>query len=471
MDPMTAALIAVAILFVLLAIRTPVALGLLIAGVVGLLLTDGFALAEITLTRRSFEATGRYVLIVIPFFLAMGVLVKESGIAEDLFGFGQRAFRRVPGGLAVATIFACAAFGAICGSSVATVASIGRIAIQEMRKLGYRISVAAGAVGASGTLGVMIPPSIALVLYGIVSGESIGRLLIAGIVPGILTAVAFSTAVIARAVLRPAAFRAEAGPVPSSRPGAAAASGAGAVTPSAAGTVTVAGAGWSGDESSPAVRYRSVVETVILVVLVMGGIYTGVTTVVEAASLGAVVALLMLLLRRSGTVTRLRRLRSALLETTQLNAMIFLLLVGSGIFSYMLVSAGIPREVSSYAGSLDIPPTVLVIILLAAYIPLGMFLDPIAMLVIAVPLTYPIVVTELGFDGIWYGILVVKMTELALITPPLGLNAFVIAGVSKQVSVEEAFAGSMWFVPVDIAVIALLFAFPGIVTWLPNLMG
>ncbi len=226
----------------------------------------------------------------------------------------------------------------------------------------------------------------------------------------------------------------------------------------------------SGTAPLPAFRYRSLVETVILVVIVMGGIYTGLATVVEAASLGAVVALCMLLLRRPEASTRLRKLRNALLETTQLNAMIFLLLVGSGIFSYMLVSAGIPRETSRFVGSLDVPPVVLVIALLAIFIPLGMFLDPIAMLVIAVPLTYPIAVTELGFDGIWYGILVVKMAELALITPPLGLNVFVIAGVAEGVTVEEAFAGSMWYVPVDFAVIALLFAFPGIVTWLPSLM-
>jgi len=493
-EPVTAALIAVVILLVLLAIRTPVALGLIIAGVVGLLLTDGFALAEVTLTRRSLEATGRYVLVVIPFFLAMGVLVKESGVAEDLFRFGQRMFRRVPGGLAVATIFACAAFGAVSGSSVATVASIGRVAIQEMRKLGYRISVAAGAVSVSGTLSVMIPPSIALVLYGIVTGESIGELLIATIVPGVITAAAYILVVIVRALLRPAAFRPApvaaaagsgttpvpvaggatpaAGEVATSSPSGSGATAAPSPGASRTGTATAGSrpATTSGTAPLPAFRYRSLVETVILVVIVMGGIYTGLATVVEAASLGAVVALCMLLLRRPEASTRLRKLRNALLETTQLNAMIFLLLVGSGIFSYMLVSAGIPRETSRFVGSLDVPPVVLVIALLAIFIPLGMFLDPIAMLVIAVPLTYPIAVTELGFDGIWYGILVVKMAELALITPPLGLNVFVIAGVAEGVTVEEAFAGSMWYVPVDFAVIALLFAFPGIVTWLPSLM-
>lgn len=451
MDPVHAALIAVALLLLLLAIRAPVALGLLVAGAVGLLLTDGFTLAEITLTRRSFESVGRYVLIVIPFFLAMGVLVKESGIAQDLFAVAQRVFRRVPGGLAVATIFACSAFGAISGSSVATVASIGRIAIKEMRALGYRVSVAAGAVGASGTLSVMIPPSIAMVLYGIVTGESIGRMLIAGIVPGILTAVAYSAAVMVRAALRPAAFYATGGPSVPSTP-----------------AVSLGSSGGP----APRLPYRSVVETVVLVTIVMGGIYTGFVTVVEAASLGAVAALVIFLLRRRREAgARLRRLRTSLLETTQLNAMTFLLLVGSGIFSYMLVSAGIPRDLSRFVASVEISPILTVLILLAIFIPLGMFLDPIAMLLIAVPLTYPIAVTELGFDGIWYGILVVKMTELALITPPLGLNAFVIAGVSEDVSVEETFAGSLWYVPVDFAIIALLFAFPGIVTWLPNLMS
>ncbi|HLU31387.1 MAG TPA: TRAP transporter large permease [Acidimicrobiia bacterium] len=453
MDPVHAALIAVGLLLLLLAIRAPVALGLLVAGAVGLLLTDGFTIAEITLTRRSLEAVGRYVLIVIPFFLAMGVLVKESGIAQDLFAVAQRVFRRVPGGLAVATIFACSAFGAISGSSVATVASIGRIAIREMRALGYRVSVAAGAVGASGTLSVMIPPSIAMVLYGIVTGESIGRMLIAGIVPGILTAVSYSIAVMARAALRPAAFYATA------------TAGAGG---SAGGNVSLDG---STNGSPRQLPYRSVIETAVLVTIVMGGIYTGFVTVVEAASLGAVAALVIFLLRRHRDAgARLRRLRTSLLETTQLNAMTFLLLVGSGIFSYMLVSAGIPRDLARFVASVDISPMLTVIILLVIFIPLGMFLDPIAMLLIAVPLTYPIAVTELGFDGIWYGILVVKMTELALITPPLGLNAFVIAGVSEDVTVEDTFAGSLWYVPVDFAVIVLLFAFPGIVTWLPNLM-
>jgi C4-dicarboxylate transporter, DctM subunit len=429
--------------------RAPVALALLVAGVSGLWLMDGFTLAEITLTRRSYEATGRYVLVVIPFFLAMGVLVKEGGLAEDLFTIGQRLFRRIPGGLAVATIFACSAFSAICGSSVATVASVGRIAIKEMRALGYRVSIAAGAVGASGTLGVMIPPSIVLVLYGIVTGESIGRLLIAGIVPGVLSAVLYSAAVIIRARLRPAVF----------------ASAAPRTNPAPHNNLST--------EPAPAparLPYRSLVETAILVTIVMGGIYTGLATVVEAASLGAGAALVILLLRRSGGVSRFHRLRTSFLETTRLNAMIFLLLVGSGIFSYMLVSAGIPRDVAGYVGSINLAPALLVIALLLLLIPLGMFLDPISMLLIAVPLTYPIAVTGLGFDGIWYGILVVKMTELALITPPLGLNAFVIAGVSEDVSVEDAFAGSLWYVPIDVGVIALLFAFPGIVLWLPNLM-
>src|SRR5690606_2825822 len=250
--------------------------------------------------------------------------------------FGQRMFRRVPGGLAVATIFACAAFGAVSGSSVATVASIGRVAIQEMRKLGYRISVAAGAVSVSGTRRVMIPPSLALGLYGIVTGESIGELLIAAIVPGVITAAAYILVVIVRALLRPAAFRpapvaAAAGsgttPVPVAGGATPAAGEVATSSPSGSGATAAPAPRASGTAPLPAFRYRSLVETVILVVIVMGGIYTGLATVVEAASLGAVVALCMLLLRRPEASTRLRKLRNALLETTQLNAMIFLLLV------------------------------------------------------------------------------------------------------------------------------------------------
>ena len=419
------------------------ALALMAAGAIGVWLMDGFALAEITLSRRVYEATSRYVLVVIPFFLAMGVLVKASGMARDLFAIGQRVFGRIPGGLAVATIFACSAFAAISGSSVATVAAIGRIAVEEMRRLGYWTSVAAGAVAMSGTLGIMIPPSIALVLYGIVTGESIGRLLIAGIVPGILTAAFYSAAVV---------IRARANPVPFGRP-------------------SRSLAAQPGDRTvERGFPYRSLIETAALVTIVMGGIYTGITTVVEAAALGAALALVLMLLRPSNSTPRMARLRNALLETTQLNAMIFLLLAGSGIFSYLLVSAGTPQEVSELIAGVDIPAMATLIALLLVFIPLGMFLDPISMLLIAVPLMYPVVVDGLGFDGIWFGILVVKMTELAMITPPLGMNAYVIAGVAEDVSVEEAFAGALWYLPVDVSVIALLIAFPELVTWLPGLM-
>ena len=445
MDAPTTALIATALLLLLLAVRTPVALALLTAGVVGLWLLDGFDLAQVTLSRRGFESVGRYVLVVVPLFLGMGVLVKESGLGANLFTFGARLFRRTPAGLVIATVFACSVFAAVCGSSVATVAAIGRIAVREMRRVGYDIKIALGAVGAAGTLGVLIPPSIVLVLYGIITGESIGALLIAGIVPGILTALIYMLGILVRARLRPSLFRV------SSQ------------------STDDEGRDESSDGASAYPPVRGLIEAGSLALLVMGSLYTGIATVVESAALGAVGALIVLLLRRR-TASRLSRLRSALLGTTELNAMIFLLLVGSGVFSYFLVTAGIPREAVALISQVDLSPGLVVVVILLVFVPLGMFLDPISMILIAVPLAYPVVVGALDFNGIWFGILVVKMTELAAITPPLGLNAYVVAGVADDVSVDQAFAAVAWYIPLDVLTIAVLFIFPEISTWLPGLM-
>lgn len=462
MDPIAATIVAFLVLLALLACRVPVAIGLLASGALGLVLLKGFAFAEGTLGRLPYQTPARYVLVVIPLFIAMGVFAKHGSLAEDAFAAVKPLLRKVPGGLGIATIASCAGFGAISGSSVATVASVGPIAVREMKSEGYQTSFAAGIVGAAGTLGVMIPPSIALVLYGIITGESIGLLLIAGIVPGLVTALVYSAAIVARVLTNPAV---------GGRPPRGMAHVAAAERESS-GT----GTGTGGTTTAPAPRLGlgrllSLSRIVLLFLVVMGGIYLGVMTPSEAAAMGAALALLFLMYdawRARGGFWR--TVSTAFGEAISLTSMVFALLIGAAIFTLFIVTAGVPATFTAWAVELALPAWVVVAVLLLAFVPLGMFLDPISMLLIGVPLTYP-VVTALGYDGIWYGILIVKMVELALITPPVGLNPYVVAGSCEGVTVSEAFRGASWFFGLELLTIAIFFAFPGMITWLPGLVG
>lgn len=492
---MTVVWLALAVLLLLLVCRVPVAFALLASGALGLLVLQGVDYTDGTLGRLPYQTPARYVLIVIPLFIAMGVFVKHGTLADDAFAAAKPVLRKLPGGLALVTIATCAGFAAISGSSVATVAAVGPTAIREMKRDGYDTAFAAGVVGSAGTLGVMIPPSIALVLYGIVSGESIGLLLIAGIVPGVLTALAFAVAVVVMALVRPeVAGRAKAratewleSPVPETQEHgqqpASVSMAADTLKSSPKNDATVVmppnsppalDDGYSPDNEqqnyrSAAVRVLSLARVGLLFVAVMGGIYSGLMTASQAAAVGALLALGFLLWdawrARPGVWATLR---DAIAEAVSLSSMVFALLIGSAIFSLFIVVAGVPRQFAVWVTGLEMAPWMIVAMILLALLPLGMFLDPISMLLIAVPLTYPVVI-ELGYEGIWFGILIVKMVELALMTPPVGLNPYVVAGSAPGVTVGEAFRGITLFFFVDLLVIAVLFAFPALVMWLPGL--
>lgn len=441
MDPMVIVLLAVAVLLGLLASRLPVALALLAAGLLGVLLLQGSGVAASVLGRVPFDTPAKYVLIIIPMFITMGIFAQRGTIAEDGFMLAARLTRRFPGGLAIATVLGCAGFAAISGSSVATVATLGPVATREMRAHGYETSVAAGVVGAAGTLGVLIPPSIVLVIYGILTGESIGMLLIAGILPGLLSAALYGIALAVRAVRAPSLM---------GRTG---------------GTVV--------EEFTQArLPVVSLVKIIVLFLIVVGGIYSGLLNATEAASVAAAVALLFYFgdLRHQPWRSRLRELAGGLGDATRLTSMAFALLIGASVFTYFLVAARVPTSFATWVAGLDLAPMLIVALLLLAFVPLGMFLDPLSTMLIAVPLAYP-VVSELGYDGIWFGILVVKMIEIGLITPPFGINAYVVAGSVPDVSVEQAFRGVLWFLPIDIATVVLIFFVPSIVTWLPAVMA
>lgn len=429
------------VLFGALISRMPIALSLALAGGVGLWLTDGWGSASSAFARLPFLNASRYTLIVIPMFVLMGVAAKHARIATEAFSILGWLLRKVPGGLALATVVACAAFAAVSGSSVATVVSVGQMAIDEMRKYGYSLEVAGGVVGAAGTLGILIPPSVPLVIFGILTGESIGALLIAGIIPGILSALVYGINIVIRAKRFPERYgRAE------------------DVLPAQA--------------TRPSVRQgiSGLFRIGLLFTIVIGGMYSGVFTAIEASAWGALAAVVMVAIAWIRSPRELAtRLRSTFSEAVSLNGMIFALLVGGAIFSAWTVAAGIPSTFTNWMLGLNMPGHVVVMLLLLSLIPLGMFLDGFSIMLIMVPIAYPLV-QELDMNGIWFGILFIKFIEIGVITPPLGVNAFLVAGTTPDMTPQMAFRGVLKFLPLDLLTIALIFAFPPIVTWLPDLV-
>lgn len=451
-------LIPIVLLLGLMVAGTPIAFSLALSGTVGILLQLGFNPAYDSLAQVPYSATSVYTLTVIPMFILMGLALSHSGMLDGIFNVTTRLTRRLPGGLGMATLAASTFLGGLSGSSVANAAALGRMSIDEMAKHGYSKPYAAAIVAAANTIAVMIPPSIVLVLYGILSGESIGRLLIAGIVPGLLTSVAYGTVIFAKALRRGARER-----VPSA----------------AAVPADIAPA--AGDPVDGVPRPTTARDWVgilcggLLFLVVIGGLYLGIFTATEAGAIGALAACLIgagFVLTRRDEGPHLRALGRAsaasLKESSSITSMVFFLLVGGTLFTQFLVIAGVPTEVSRFILALDLPPLVVVIALLLVTIPLGMFIDGLSMLLILTPLTYPIV-TSLGFDGIWYGVLLVKMSEVGLLTPPIGLNVFVVSGSVKGIRSEQVF-GQIWpFVLADLILVAVLVAFPEIVTFLPDL--
>lgn len=372
--------IVVIVLVILLACEVPVAFALGASGVLGLVLLDGFGLAHTTLGRLPFQSTSRYSLIIVPMFILMGLLAMHGGIADDVFKVGDRLLRRLPGGLGLATIFACGCFAAVSGSSVATVATVGRTSVAKMRSYGYDTTFAAGIVGAAGTLGVLIPPSVVLVLYGIITGESIGRLLIAGIIPGVLSALLYAATVSLRAHRSPALTRRPVTARPTTTDSSPAPPEAQPVSDEVTGREPLR-------RSIPGMVRIAVIFTVVV-----GGIYTGTFTATESAALGGFVALLLTLPRLVRSEARATRtLALAAKDSATVTSMIFAILIGASLFTFFLVRAGVPTAFTRWVLGLDVPPLMILILLLVVMIPLGMALDPVSILLISVPLAYPVI--------------------------------------------------------------------------------
>ena len=373
-----------------------------------------------------------YALSVLPMFILIGFIAYHAGLTHALFRAAKAWVGWVPGGLAVASVFATAGFAAVSGASTATAAVFSRVAIPHMLDAGYDRRLAAGVVAAGGTLASLIPPSAILVIYAIIVEESVGTLIMAGFVPGVVSALVYAALIIGQCKLKPELGR----PIP-----------------------------------SPPMKEKlaslpGTLPIIAVVAIIFYSMYSGTATPTEAGALGAFVVLIMAIVRGMSW----KNLRSALEETARLTVMIFALIWGILIFVRFLGYAGLPQAFAEWIVTLPFPPIIIMIGILLGYAVLGMFMDAIGMLLLTLPVVYPAVIA-LGYDPIWFGIIVVKMCEVCLITPPVGLNCYVVAAVRRDIPLGDVFRGIAPFFVADVATIGLFLAFPGIILWLPSLIN
>jgi tripartite ATP-independent transporter DctM subunit len=444
MSPVAVGSAGLVLLLALMMLRVPVAIAMTVAGLIGLTILNSWPAALASLVSESWTVATYYELTVIPLFVLMGNVASMCGMSRDLYAAANAWVGRLPGGLAHATVIGCTGFAALSGSSVASALTLGRVALPEMSRYGYDKKLAAGAVAAGGTLGILIPPSTGFVIYAILTEESIGRLFLAGVIPGVLLAALFLVTITIHTRIRP-----QDGPRAESL---------------AAGEKLAA--------------LRRAFSIVFIILVTIGGIYGGVFTPVEAAAVGAMLAFVFALLRRRVTA---RPLAHALLQTVNTTAMIFLIIIGANIFSPFLALTGIPEALANALLTLDFGPVVLLAIILGTFILLGTFLDGFAMMVLVLPIVLPIIVQSkipamLGVGNassdlkVWFGVVMVIVIEMAMISPPVGMNVFVVKGVSRGVSMKEIYIGILPFWAAMAACLILLVAFPQLALLLPNTM-
>lgn len=426
---------AIVILLVLIGLRVPIGLALGAVSLIGLMMVRSTEAALGIFSDLPFEFGANWSLSAVPMFLLMGSVAFHTGLTGSLFKAARLWLSGLPGGLAVATNFASAGFAAASGSSLATAAAMGRLAIPEMLKMRYDPALATGVVAAAGTLGSLIPPSILFVLYGWFTETSIGALLLAGLLPGLLTAFVYAALIIGRCMINPS------------------------LAPPVRDIVT-----WG-----ERIRVLGEIWPIPLLVLgVIGGIYSGLATATEAAALGAVVAILIALFR--GRLTWLA-FRTSVVESLESTASIFFVAIGALLLTRLLALAGLPTVMAEAVRALGIDPLMLIIGISVVYLILGCFLDPLGLMLLTLPVFQPMFEAA-NLDMIWVGVIVVKYIEIGLLTPPIGLNAYVVKGVvGDAVPLTTIFRGLAWFIAAEAVIMVLLISFPQISTWLPSQMS
>jgi len=433
-DPLLVAAIGIIGMLVLIALHIPIGVAMGMAGFVGVavLLDDWRAAATLFGTETPSHLASSD-LAVIPLFLLMGSFAGAAGLSRDIYRLAFAFVGHRPGGLALATIGGCAGFGAVCGSSVATAATMTRIALPEMLERGYHPSLAAGSIASGGTLGMLIPPSVIMVLYGVLTEQFVIALFVAAIVPGLLAVVLYFVAIGVHVRLNP-----ESGP--------------------------------PGPKFTWSERYQIFVQSwgvILLAVVVSGGIYSGVFTVAEAAAVGAALAFLFTWGRK-----RLTRevLWETLTETAGNTGMIYLIIIGASIFSYFITLSGLTENFVQSVEALEINRFVILMLLFVMYLILGSIFDTVAAMVLTLPFVFPLIL-HLGFDPIWFGVINVMVIEIGMITPPIGINVFVLHGMARDIPLATIFRGIVPFLIADLVRLAMLTAFPALALWLPAALG
>ncbi|SFP91472.1 TRAP transporter large permease [Variovorax sp. 770b2] len=433
MSPDAVAVLGFVALFALMLLRVPVGMAMGLVGVVGYSYLVGPGPALKLVGQTSMRTVTDYTFGVIPMFMLMGALVSVSGVSRELFKAANSMIGHLRGGLGVATVVACGGFAAICGSSVATAATFSAVAYPEMRRFNYPQSFSTGVIAAGGTLGAILPPSTVLAVYAILTQQDIGKLFMAGIVPGILAMAMYVLTIAIIVKLRPDWL-----------PG-------GEVKP------------WSERFKD----LKNVWAPLVLFVFVIGGLYGGFFTPTEAGGVGASGAFILGLVRRKLDGPKIRE---ALLSATRTAAAVFTVLIGALLFGYFLTITQSPQKLTEFLTGLGIGRYGVLALIMVMYLVLGCLMDAMAMIILTVPIIFPVIV-HLGFDPIWFGVIIVMTVELGLIHPPVGMNVFVIKSVVKDVSFTTIFKGVLPFIATDIVRLVILIAFPAIALWLPTRMG
>jgi len=432
MTPIEVGIIGCLALILFLAASMPVAFSMALVGAAGFAYLVNPTAALSMVTADLFETFSSYSLIVIPLFVFMGQICFHVGISRRLFHAAYQWMGHLPGGLAMATVGACTAFGAICGSGPATAATMASVAMPEMRRYKYSLELGAGAVAAGGSLGMLIPPSVVFIVYAIITEGSIGKLFIAGVLPGLLIAAMFCLTIYIECKLRP-----ELGP---------------------AGPRTT----WREKFAS----LTGVSETLILFIVVIGGMFAGVFTATEAAAVGAAGSLVIALVKRKLTW---KILHQTLLETLRTSCMVMVIVAGAVMFGRFLAITRIPFELAAWLGGLPLPGAVIIMFIVIFYLIAGCFVDALALVLLTVPIFYPVVV-NLGYDAVWFGVIIVVVTQMGVISPPVGVNVYVVAGMERDLPLTTVFRGAMPFLLTLLVAALILIFFPQISLFLPNLV-
>jgi tripartite ATP-independent transporter DctM subunit len=432
MSPTLIGIFGFIILLLLIFSQMPVGFSMALFGFCGFAFIVSWDAALNLIARDIFEVFGSYNLTVIPLFVLMGQIAYHAGISTRLFNVAYRFIGHWPGGMAIATIGACAGFSAICGSTNATAATMTSVTLPEMRKYDYDDGLAAGVIAAGGSLGILVPPSVIFIIYGIMTEQSIGKLFMAGVLPGILLTLFFIISIVITTRINP----------------------------------QLAPRGPKTEWSDKLASLSGLIETLILFILVMGGLFTGLFTPTEAGGIGAFGALIIALIRQN---IRFSGIVQALFETTRISCMIMVIVAGATIFGHFLAITRIPYDIAGWVAGFQMPSYCIMGIIICIFLIGGCIIDSLALIMLTVPIFYP-VVQSLGYDPMWFGVIIVLVTQIGVITPPVGINVYVVSGVARDIPIQVIFRG---VIPLLIALMActlIMIPFPQIALFLPQLM-